>query len=303
MKTDIVTIGNITKEFVILNGKMSGPVLGGPCAYAGLALAKLEEHVGIVTHCAPEHYEEITEELRLLDLSGLHTSTHTTVTHTVYFGEQSKPEYFETAPLILFSSIPESYLEASTFIIGPMDYDVDLELAGQLRRLGKKVYVDLGGFGGTTSYNHFPITTKRGMRIIRTFCENAYAITASHDDLAYIMPDMTLEEQLAFMKDHGANIVLITLGDQGAVCLCPDGKLLYQAAYKPHITGDLNLTGAGDLMLGGFVYGMLHSDSDIGYAMKCGNSLASLILEEEGFCKESRMPVKKLMTLRMDGVI
>lgn len=40
---------------------------------------------------------------------------------------------------------------------------------------------------------------------------------------------------------------------------------------------------------------------DIVYAVEYANSMASLILEENGGCVESRMPVERMVKLRMEG--
>ena len=59
-KVDIVTIGNIVKETIFLTDKIVGPVLGSPCAYTSLALAKAGKSTGIVTYCGEEMQKIIT---------------------------------------------------------------------------------------------------------------------------------------------------------------------------------------------------------------------------------------------------
>ena len=61
-KVDIVTIGNIVKETIFLTDKIVGPVLGSPCAYTSLALAKAGKSTGIVTYCGEEMQKIIERE-------------------------------------------------------------------------------------------------------------------------------------------------------------------------------------------------------------------------------------------------
>ncbi len=301
-KVDIVVIGNIVRETIFLADKIVGPVLGSPCAYTSLALAKAGKTVGIVTYCGEEMQKVIARELRLVDTTGCIPYLYTTENHLIYQEEErNKVEYFKVAPVIHFDVIPEEYLGAAVFFICPMDFEVDVEICEKLRQAGKKVIVDLGGYGGTTSYNHFSIETNRGRKLIEDLCKYAFIIKVSQDDLRYLMPGMEIEECLKYLVSKGPQHAVVTMGSQGAAYLSRGGKTKLSDSFPTMEGQEKNLTGAGDAFSAGLIVSMDEDKEDIDRAVRYANSMASLILEEKGGCVETRMPIDRMVRLRMEG--
>lgn len=301
-KVDIVTIGNIVKETIFLADKTVGPVLGSPCAYTSLALAKAGKSTGIVTYCGEEMQNVIERELRMVDTTGCIPYLYTTENHLIYQEEEkNRVEYFKVAPVISYDVIPQTYLEAGTFFICPMDYEVDVEICRKLNEAGKRIIVDLGGYGGTTSYNHFPIGTYRGRKLVDDLCESAFMIKASQDDLHYLMPGQSLEESLEYLTSRGPKYAVVTMGARGAAFQTAGAKVQFSDSYATMEGKEKNLTGAGDAFSAGLMAALDEKPDDIVYAVEYANSMASLILEENGGCVESRMPVDRMVKLRMEG--
>lgn len=300
---EIVSIGNIVKETVIMPEKTIGPVLGSPCAYTSLALAKAGKRVGMVTYCGADFKEEIERELRLVDTTGFIKYMHTTENHLIYQNEdKNRVEYYKAAPVIIFDVIPESYLEASTFFICPMDFEVSVEVCEGLYKRDKNVIVDLGGFGGTTSYNHFDIDSNRGYRLINDLCKYSTIIKASEDDLHYLMPNMKPEECTEYLVSRGPQYAVVTMGAKGAIYQEAGRKV--QQAVPPAAAGSgKNLVGAGDVFVAGLISALHERPADMEYAAAYGNSAASLVLGEKGGCVEDRMPTDRMIRLRMEGKI
>ena len=301
-KVDIVAIGNIVKETIFLTDKIVGPVLGSPCAYTSLALAKAGKSTGIVTYCGEEMQNVIERELRMVDTTGCIPYLYTTENHLIYQEEEkNRVEYFKVAPVISYDVIPETYLEATTFFICPMDYEVDIEICRKLNAAGRRIIVDLGGYGGTTSYNHFPIGTYRGRKLVDDLCESAFIIKASQDDLHYLMPDQSIEECLEYLTSRGPKYAVVTMGARGAAFQTAGGKVQFSGSYATMEGKEKNLTGAGDAFSAGLMAALDEKPDDIVYAVEYANSMASLILEENGGCVENRMPVDRMVKLRMEG--
>lgn len=301
-KVDIVVIGNIVRETIFLADKIIGPVLGSPCAYTSLALAKAGKTVGIVTYCGEEMQKVIARELRLVDTTGCIQYLYTTENHLIYQEEErNRVEYFKVAPVINFDVIPKEYLEASVFFICPMDFEVNVEICGKLSQAGKKVIVDLGGYGGTTSYNHFSIETNRGKKLIEDLCKYAFIVKASQDDLRYLMPDMEIEECLKYLVSKGPQYAVVTMGSHGAAYADAGGNTEFSDSFPTMEGQEKNLTGAGDAFSAGLIAAMEENPEDIAVAVRYANSMASLILEEKGGCVESRMPIDRMVKLRMEG--
>lgn len=163
--------------------------------------------------------------------------------------------------------------------------------------------VDLGGYGGTTVYNRFPVDTPRGNYYIKSLCQVAEFIKASQEDLSLIMPGYTIEEASQKLIDLGAQNVIITLGEKGALYQCKGEQINYVSAYKTRVETDkLNVVGAGDAFSGGFIYEYLNKHN-IKDSVLYGNAVASLVLEKEGACVESRMPSSEITELRLKDII
>lgn len=289
-KLNVVVIGNIVKETIMTPDKVIGPVLGSPCAYTSLALAKLEKKVGLVSYCGDDFWEEIQKEFLSVDSTGKITYKYTTENHLIYQEkERNHVEYFKVAPVINFDVIPEEYLDADIFFICPMDFEVSVDVCQELKRRNKKIVVDLGGYGGTTSYHHFSIRTNRGRKLIDELCHYAYMIKASKDDMEYIMPDMRIEECVEYLSSRGPRYVAITMGSQGAIYQEAGDKIRFSNSYL-NKQRDRNLTGAGDVFTAGVIAALLDAENSVEYVMQFGNSAASLVLEEKGGCLEKECP-------------
>ena len=301
-KVEVVVIGNIVKETIIRSKKIIGPVLGSPCAYTSLALALAGVRTGMVTYCGDNFRKEMERELRLVDMEGVTSYLCTTENHLLYLDDETnRVEYSKVCPVITYDMIPESYRESQIFLICPMNFEVDLKLCKRLYEEKKRIVTDLGGFGGTTSYNHFSVDTKRGKYLVDQLCIYSEVIKASYDDVKFILPGRTVEECLDYFLDKGAQTAFLTLGAKGAAYKekGKECKWLDAVTHDPSVS--LNLTGAGDVFAAGVVAAMRWKMNETDYAMNYGNTAASLVLEESGGCEEQRMPTDRMIRMRMEG--
>jgi len=307
MNVEIVSIGNILKETIITPDYRSlGPVLGSPCAYSSLIMAKLGQRVGMVTYFGDDYPKELDVmwQLRLVDKKGFMKYPYTTQNHLIFRPDGTKTiEYNKVDPVIEYKNLPQNYYNAKLFFICPMNYEVSLDLCNRLKDDGKTLMVDLGGFGGVTSYNRFTIDTARGEHIVDSLCNAAKIIKASEDDLQYLTPKFTIEKASNEFLKRGAEIVIITLGEKGAFIQESGGDPKYFPAFKPRIPEEeLNLVGGGDAFAAGFIVKYIESmlpDDSVVY----GNAVASIMIENEGACIEDRMPSSDVVGFRIDGII
>ena len=115
---EVVVVGNMVKETIFYPDKTVGPVLGSPCAYTSLALARMGKKVGVVTYYGNDFKAEIDKELRLVDRTGCREYLHTTENHLIYQDEEkNRVVYFKVAPVISSDLIPEEYKNAPVFFI------------------------------------------------------------------------------------------------------------------------------------------------------------------------------------------
>ena len=200
-KVDIVTIGNIVKETIFLTDKIVGPVLGSPCAYTSLALAKAGKSTGIVTYCGEEMQKIIERELRMVDTTGCIPYMYTTENHLIYQEDaKNRVEYFKVAPVISYEVIPETYLEASTFFICPMDYEVDIEICQKLNAAGKAHYRGSGRIRRNHLLQSFSgRQTYRGRKLVDDLCaECIRSWRPARMTCVYLMPDQSVEDCLEY---------------------------------------------------------------------------------------------------------
>lgn len=290
---NIVVIGNIIKETIRFPDKVLGPVLGSPAAYSSLVIAALDKDVGLVTHYGRDMENGLIEQLDIVDSTGFIKCEYSTTNILVYEEDGCKHvEYVRKAPPIKFPDIPQEYLKSDCFYICPMDYEVGTEVIKQLYEMGKTVTVDLGGYGGATSYNHYSINDGTGRRLIKDICEYSTIIKASEEDLKHIAPGLSVEQVADYFIGNGAKICVITLGSKGAFYKIAGEKEVYvepSNALNPPKDIKFDFTGAGDSFGAGLVTSYYES-KDIKEAVRFGNAVASLVIENTGGCTLSRMP-------------
>lgn len=292
---DIVVIGTIIKETIIFPNKTIGPVLGSPAAYSGLVMAAQGKNVGIVTYCGKD-MGELIAEIDVLDHRGIIPYEYTTTNELIYKENGKKyVKYQKATPKIKFDNIPQNYLEARFYKICPMNYEVEIELVKTLHKMGKVVFVDLGGYGGATSEIRHSVNEEEEKTLIDALCQNSTIIKASEEDLQSIIPGKTPEEALEYLVNAGAKNVVITLGEKGVMYKSEQGTVDY---VKPFVAqsqiedGSLDFTGAGDSFGAGFMASFI-SEQNMTKAAINGNATASLVIEKSGGCTFDRMPTEE----------
>ena len=78
---------------------------------------------------------------------------------------------------------------------------------------------------------------------IESFIARAHLVKASGDDLDVLYPEATVEEAAGRWLAAGANVVVITLGGDGAVAFLPDGR---RVSAAPPAVEVVDTIGAGD---------------------------------------------------------
>lgn len=303
MTNDIVIIGNILRETIVYRDEIIGPVLGSPAAYAAVILGKLGFNVGIVSHLGPDLEPELLRQFRTVDTAGFLPASVTTENHLIYDEHGGNTvEYTKTAPCIMLDSLPEQYLSARKFFICPMNYEVDMEILSFLHERGKLIVSDLGGFGGTTCYNHFPVNSRRGAYILPYICAYSRIIKASSDDLKYLFPNWSIERCMAYLLQGETELVAVTRGRLGTAYQCRGSAPRYVNAISPECpAAEINVVGGGDAFASGLL-ACYEESSNAEEAVLFGGALASLILEHRGGCMEERMPTSIDVARRLSHI-
>lgn len=120
------------------------------------------------------------------------------------------------------------------------------------------------------------IADATGKLLVNVLKYKPFLIKPNKEELEEIFEDkINTNEEIIFyakkLQEMGAENVLISLGEQGAILLTKDKNILYSKAPKGVVT---NSVGAGDSMVAGFLAGLLTYD-DYEKAFKMGIAAGS----------------------------
>ena len=287
-RLDVVVVGNIINETIRFPDKNIGPVLGSPAAYSSLVMSAVGAKVGLVSYYGADTSQWMNLHLGDVDHQGLIEHERSTTNFLVYRKDGTKyVEYVYKAPNLYAKDIPAAYLDCDYFYICPMDYEVDITVNRKLFEAGKNVVVDLGGYGGATSKDHYTICEAKGDGVLSEVAKYSTIIKASREDLTHIAPGMDMDSISNYFFSKGAKICVATLGEKGSYFRKAGEREVYIEGFKAR--NPIDFTGAGDSFGAGFM-ASLSKDPDIMKANIFGNAVASLLIEKTGGCIKERMP-------------
>ncbi len=297
-RLDVVVIGNIINEMIMFPDKTIGPVLGSPAAYSSIAMSAVDAGVGLVSYYGPDLKSLIEGALFKVDRSGMILTDRSTMDNLIYREDGTKRvEYMHKAPVIMEGDIPRNYMDCEHFYICPMDYEVDIGVNRMLHEAGKNVVVDMGGYGGATSFEHLTIFQPEGERIVSEVAKYCTVIKASREDLTHIAPGMKLDDICDYFFSKGTKLCVVTLGGDGSFFRYAGEPGVYVSNFK--VDNPIDFTGAGD-SFGAGLMASLSRGKDIRDAVVFGNSLASMVIEKTGGCVWERMPSLEQVTERIE---
>lgn len=138
-----------------------------------------------------------------------------------------------------------------------------------------------------------------GELLTNTLSYKPYLIKPNLDELAEIFGERptSKEEVLEYaaqLREMGAQNVLVSMADEGAMLLDMQGEVYYCEACEGTV---VNSVGAGDAMVAGFVSGMLDKDVDHEYALILGTAAGGATAFAEGMASKAQIieQMKKLL--------
>ncbi|MCK4244637.1 MAG: carbohydrate kinase family protein, partial [Candidatus Omnitrophica bacterium] len=259
---DLVIIGNLLKEKIIFpDGKEIGPVLGSPAAYASVAAANLGLNTGLVTQIGKDMPEELLKVFKEtgVDTEGIRISDNTTTNLLIYEKSGKKRlKFLKKAEDISFEDIPEKYLDANFFLIAPIDCEVHESLIKSLYQKGKRLSMELSGFGGASSSKNRK-TKREKIEFLKRITQYFEIVKGGKEDYQCLFSSPLMgkgrgegEEREIAKKflEWGAKVSIITLGEEGALVM--NREKPFRIPVFP--TEVVDCTGAGDVWHAGFLY-------------------------------------------------
>ncbi len=300
---DLIVIGHLLKEKIIFaDSKETGPVLGSPAAYASVAAARLGLKVGLVTKIGkdmPKKLLKVFEEVGV-DTEGIRICDNTTTNRLIYEKSGEKRlEFLKKADDIFFEDIPEQYLPPPpcpsplypVFLICPIDYEVSESLIKSLHTRGKRLSMELSGFGGASSSKNGKTQSEK-TKFLKKITKYFEIVKGGKEDCSCLFGNMNERAAADKFIEWGANLSIITLGNKGALIatrsspstLCP---LLFE--IPPFPSNVVDCTGAGDVWHAGFLSEYLKG-KDLYNSALFASALSSLLIEKTGGVKKERFP-------------
>ncbi len=247
MKPNLVVLGHVSIDHIILPEKEEMLLPGGAAAAVATSAALSGAHVGLVTRIGADFPREWLKKLAsVLDVRGIQILPGRTIhIYMIYHedGTVDAPVDMGVAQNMGETPIPEEYLEAEIFHIAPIPPE---EQRKALKRLkGMRISLDFN-----PTYMEDYLTKTNLMRRIVSHVElifpnerEALAITGTTD----------IRDAAQIFKEWGAEIIIITRGERGI--LVYDGSFKEFSALPIAREEIVDPTGAGDAFAGGFLAG------------------------------------------------
>ena len=294
---DVITLGYIFNEHISFpDHKEVGPVLGGTVSYSSICLGKLGTKTGIVSNIGIDTPSGLLEPFYNTDIDtqgpNMRMGISTTKDLLVYDKNGNKTiKYLARAPKILLSDIPDEYFDTKIFYLCPVDYEIPVSTVEKIRGKGRyKIAADLGGFGGA----HVSIESREEFRnntleILKAYMQYIDIAKASLEDCFHLFSyHNTPKKNLEALLDYGPGIVILTMGEKGAL-IGTGNDLLEILPIKSKV---VDCTGAGDTFTSGFLSEFLVS-GDIKKAGVFAAGTASLLIEKTGGVDIQRFPLRE----------
>jgi sulfofructose kinase len=176
----------------------------------------------------------------------------------------------------------DALASASVVHVDDVDDEVAIRAAGVARDAGALVTSDIDRVTERTEQLAAAVT---------------HAIFAAH-----VPPRLAgtndMEAALHVLHERFGNVVVVTMGEQGAMAF--DGERVHrEPAFPVHA---IDTTGAGDVFRGGFIYALVHGQS-IGQALRTANAAAAVSCTRLGALNgvPSLAEVRELMAANVRG--
>jgi sugar/nucleoside kinase (ribokinase family) len=284
MKTqvfDLVVVGHFSMDSIILP-KVSKPysVLGGAVAYVSLVARRLGATVSVISKVGSDFPKAYNKLLRRegVDLSNItavknELTTSFDLTYNEDFSTRTLCLRRQGSPIAL-ADLPKS-LTAKVIHIAPIAAEISFEVVEKLRQYADCLSLDPQGMTRCFDDSGKEISgAKLDKNILRLI--NIYK--SSLEEICLLTEQPNLRKAIRALHDLGPEIVMVTMGSQGAV-LSNQGIIREVRAYKSKCLVDP--TGAGDVFMGGFLSEYIKGKGPFWCAC-VGSAAASLAVEGVG---------------------
>ena len=241
---DLVVLGHVAIDHVIFPDKREIILPGGAATAVATSAALSGAKVGLVTKIGKDFPKEWLNRLsEILDIKGVHILEGNTIhIYMIYHedGSVDAPVDMGVAQKMGETEIPEEYLNAKIFHISPIPPEEQLKVINRLK--GKRISLD---FNPTYMEDY---KTKKDL--MKEIISRTEIIFPNEREARTITGEKDLKKAAKILYEWGANLIIITLGEKGA--LLYNGEKFMKFGALP-INEIVDPTGAGDAFAGGFL--------------------------------------------------
>ena len=284
--TDIVTIGWITIDDIVLGNIVERDVLGGGALYSAVGAQVWNESVGIHSVTGRRHLGLVESDIeaRGLDSRGIGTiegsGLQLWLLHESDRDKQQVPKLASSTAEEMDEGrgpLPSFYENARGFHIAPQGPRSSLANATQLAALLSRPIVTLDLLAD--SYVDASLYRDLGfLDLLSAFLPSEAEILRiwRPDDLLIWLQEQALAHQCP---------IVMKLGEQGSIACVPEQRCCFRVPAFPAAVVDT--TGAGDAFCGGFLAGLV-AGRPIDVCGAMGTVAASYVIEAHGALRTAR---------------
>ncbi|HEX2528539.1 MAG TPA: carbohydrate kinase family protein [Geminicoccus sp.] len=284
--SEIVTIGWLTIDDIILGDVVQRDVLGGGALYSAVGAQVWNDSVGIHSVTGRRHLGLVRADIeaRGLDSRGIETiegnGLQLWLLHENDSDKQQIPKLSSSTAAEMDAGrgpLPSFYRNARGFHIAPQGPDSSVANAVRLDALPSRPVVTLD----LLSDGYIDASRYRDL----TFLRHLSAFLPSEAEIRRIWQPADLEDWLTEQAVAHHCPIAVKLGEQGSIVCLPDERRLVRVPAYPAAVVDT--TGAGDAFCGGFLAGLVDGKPlDVCAAM--GTVAASYVIEACGALRTAR---------------
>ncbi len=220
---------------------------GGAALYATMAAKTLLENVALVSAIGKDY--RFTETLKLLGIDYVRTSSMHSTRFTIRYNELGEAEYLKTVygagSKIAASAIPTQLLTPETMVhISPMRPVKVEKIIKKIRKDSPETKISLN------TWIQYIEKSRRNRKILKDLALEADLFVLNDHEAKALAETNSISTSLTHLK---AKMLIITLGELGAIMSEGDGKIQMVPALSTRTKNVVDTTGAGDVWCGAFV--------------------------------------------------
>jgi sugar/nucleoside kinase (ribokinase family) len=280
-KPELAVVGHFSNDLLKLPSRLEPyTVLGGAVAYSSIVAQRLGTQVLVISKVGsdfpPAYQSQLLSEG--IDLSGVTTAEEacTTSFELTYNADLSSRTLKLTrqGPPITLNDLPRA-LYAKVIHLAPIAAEISYPVVAHLRQCCTCLSIDPQGMTRRFDQNgNVTCAAQIDPRILPLV--DVYK--SSFEELTALTQESDLVAAVKKMHTLGPELVVVTLGSQGAV-LSVQGKLSSVAAYGSKSAVDP--TGAGDAFIGAFLSQHIRQKTPF-WSASVGSAASSLVVEGVG---------------------